>query len=411
MSESVGRVVAHVLFLKPSDMEEGWERTDLWRRAASIPGVAVGGPHASGRARHALRHRRGADVVSALLIHLTGGRIETHFHVFGSLAFLAFYRDWRVLVPATLTVSAEHLLRGLFWPESVYGVANPEWWRFLEHACWVVFEDVVLVMSCLVGVREMKDGARKRAEVEALLKELRDYQEQLVRTEKLAAVGQLAASVGHELRNPLSAVQNAATYIKKRMGVGADAKVVQFFGIIDRELLSCAKTISDLLDFAREQPLALGPCPLYLLVDEAIQLVPPGGARIVNEVPEELTVPALDREVFRKALINLIQNAAESIPADRDGRSRRAGERRWPAAVADHRRGQRRRHPRRGAVQGVRAVVHDKGEGNRVGTGHRGHRGQRRQAPSRHDRRRKPRRRRHPVFDRAARGGGVRPCA
>ena len=40
-------------------------------------------------------------LMSALLIHLTGGRIETHFHVFGSLAFLAFYRDWRVLVPAT----------------------------------------------------------------------------------------------------------------------------------------------------------------------------------------------------------------------------------------------------------------------------------------------------------------------
>ena len=39
--------------------------------------------------------------MGALLIHLTGGRIETHFHIFGSLAFLAFYRDWRVLVPAT----------------------------------------------------------------------------------------------------------------------------------------------------------------------------------------------------------------------------------------------------------------------------------------------------------------------
>src|ERR1700680_1888790 len=37
-------------------------------------------------------------LMSALLIHLTGGRIETHFHVFGSLAFLAFYRDWRVIV-------------------------------------------------------------------------------------------------------------------------------------------------------------------------------------------------------------------------------------------------------------------------------------------------------------------------
>src|SRR5581483_2072415 len=37
---------------------------------------------------------------SALLIHLSGGRIETHFHVFGSLAFLAFYRDWKVLITA-----------------------------------------------------------------------------------------------------------------------------------------------------------------------------------------------------------------------------------------------------------------------------------------------------------------------
>src|SRR5688572_24192040 len=41
-------------------------------------------------------------LMSALLIHLTGGRIETHFHVFGSLAFLAYYRDWRVLIPATI---------------------------------------------------------------------------------------------------------------------------------------------------------------------------------------------------------------------------------------------------------------------------------------------------------------------
>src|SRR5689334_21264823 len=50
---------------------------------------------------------------SALLIHLTGGRIETHFHVFGSLTFLAFYRDWKLLVPATLVVVADHFLRGM----------------------------------------------------------------------------------------------------------------------------------------------------------------------------------------------------------------------------------------------------------------------------------------------------------
>jgi len=60
-------------------------------------------------------------LTSALLIHLTGGRIETHFHVFGSLAFLAFYRDWRVLVTATVVVALDHFLRGEFWPQSVFG--------------------------------------------------------------------------------------------------------------------------------------------------------------------------------------------------------------------------------------------------------------------------------------------------
>jgi hypothetical protein len=105
---------------------------------------------------------------SALLIHLSGGRIETHFHVFGSLAFLAFYFDWRVLLTATLVVASDHLVRQFVWPESVYGVLNPEWWRFLEHAFWVVFENSVLVLGCVVGVRDMMRSARQQAEVEAL---------------------------------------------------------------------------------------------------------------------------------------------------------------------------------------------------------------------------------------------------
>src|SRR5262249_59891360 len=70
--------------------------------------------------------------------------------------FIAFYRDWRVLPTATVVVAADHLLRGLLWPESVYGIANPEWWRFLEHAAWVAFEDIVLVLGCIRAVREMR---------------------------------------------------------------------------------------------------------------------------------------------------------------------------------------------------------------------------------------------------------------
>ncbi len=108
----------------------------------------------------------GQMLTSALLIHLTGGRIETHFHVFGSLAFLAFYRDWRLLVPATLIVASDHLLRGIFWPQSVYGVLSTSGWRFLEHAGWVVFEDVVLVCSCLRGTHELWNIAGRTAEFE-----------------------------------------------------------------------------------------------------------------------------------------------------------------------------------------------------------------------------------------------------
>lgn len=281
---------------------------------------------------------------SALLIHLSGGRIETHFHVFGSLAFVAFYRDWRTLVPATVIVASDHLLRQIYWPESVYGLATPEWWRFLEHAGWVVFEDVILVLSCLRGVEEMRLMADRQAQVETLseselrkksraleeaLGELHASQERLVRTEKLAAVGQLGASVGHELRNPLMAIKNAVSYLQKRIlspapgaaPVVGDARVVQFFGIVDRELQVSNKIITDLLDFARERPPQLVPCPLRPLVTEAIAIISTGGrtVQVKNEVPEDLPVPMLDRDQFRQILLNLVQNAVEAFPPEKAG--------------------------------------------------------------------------------------------
>jgi len=104
---------------------------------------------------------------SALLIHLTGGRIETHFHVFGSLAFLAFYRDWPVLLTATVVVGADHFLRGVFWPQSVFGVLTASPWRWVEHAGWVAFENLFLVLSCFQGIRDNREVCEKRARLEA----------------------------------------------------------------------------------------------------------------------------------------------------------------------------------------------------------------------------------------------------
>ncbi len=107
---------------------------------------------------------------SGLLIMITGGRIETHFHIFGSLAFLAFYRDWKLLPTATIIVAGDHLVRGLWWPDSVYGTLDPQWWRFLEHAAWVAFEDLVLIYGCLRGVDDMRAAAQREARLDGFTK-------------------------------------------------------------------------------------------------------------------------------------------------------------------------------------------------------------------------------------------------
>ncbi|MFO0896027.1 MAG: ATP-binding protein [Pirellulales bacterium] len=103
---------------------------------------------------------------SALFIHLTEGRIETHFHVFGSLAFLAFYRDPSVLLLASAVVAVDHLVRGLYFPQSVFGVVSASPWRTAEHVGWVVFENFFLLLYCRASVRDARTMALQQAELE-----------------------------------------------------------------------------------------------------------------------------------------------------------------------------------------------------------------------------------------------------
>jgi methyl-accepting chemotaxis protein len=136
--------------------------------------------------RHAIAFSQ--MLMSALLIHLTGGSIETHFHVFGSLAFLGFYRDWRVLATATVTIAVDHLLRGLFYPESVYGVLSATIWRTLEHAAWVLFEVFFLVQATLNSLKEMTSIAARQAGMEESNQELQASHKRLEETNRLLHV-------------------------------------------------------------------------------------------------------------------------------------------------------------------------------------------------------------------------------
>ena len=156
-------------------------------------------------------------LAAALLIHLTGGRIETHFHIFGSLAFIAFYRDWRVLVTASVVVAADHLIRGLFWPQSVFGVLTAGSWRWMEHVGWVLFEDVILFVAIRRMRREMREIALRRATLEGSnieierqvverTAELNRTQAELLETSRQAGMAEVATSVLHNVGNVLNSV-------------------------------------------------------------------------------------------------------------------------------------------------------------------------------------------------------------
>jgi signal transduction histidine kinase len=181
-------------------------------------------------------------LTSALLIHLTGGRIETHFHVFGSLAFLAFYRDWRVLLSATVVVALDHFLLGVFWPQSVFGVLTPSPWRWLEHAGWVIFEDFFLIISIRHGLREMHQVAERQASLEALNEsieqrvrerthdlqreirerietqaKLEESHQQLLQVSRQAGMAEVATGVLHNVGNVLNSVSVSATVVCDRL--------------------------------------------------------------------------------------------------------------------------------------------------------------------------------------------------
>jgi signal transduction histidine kinase len=159
---------------------------------------------------------------SALLIHLSGGRIETHFHVFGSLAFLSFYRDWRVLVPATIVIALDHAVRGMFWPESVFGVVAASPWRWMEHAAWVVFEDIILVWACIRSAKELAMLAARQAELEATNERveaevarqtarLETVSQELIGTARRAGMAEIATGVLHNVGNVLNSVNVSAS--------------------------------------------------------------------------------------------------------------------------------------------------------------------------------------------------------
>jgi signal transduction histidine kinase/ActR/RegA family two-component response regulator len=262
---------------------------------------------------------------SALLIHLTGGRLETHFHVFGSLCFLAFYRDWTVLLPATVLVAVDHALRGTFWPESVFGVLVASPWRWIEHAGWVMFADVILFISCRRGVREMRENAARQALIERTKDDVEEQVRQ--RTADLAeataraeaatrAKSEFLANMSHEIRTPMTAILG---FSELMLDPQADAsEKLNATLTVRRNGQHLLQLINDILDLSKIEAGRLDiervSCPTRSIVYDVVTLLHPKAEEnaLAIRVRSETPIPAdihTDPTRLKQALVNLVGNA------------------------------------------------------------------------------------------------------
>lgn len=151
-------------------------------------------------------------------------------------------------------------------------------------------------------------------ELESSNEELRTTQEELVQKEKLAAVGQLASGVGHELRNPLGVIKNAAYYIKTKVGT-EDPKLAKHLDIMEREINNSNKIISDLLGFSRTRKPELIPADINEVIEEAVSVVnAPVNIKLIKTLAIGLPKPGIDRDQTRQVFLNIITNAYQAMP-------------------------------------------------------------------------------------------------
>jgi signal transduction histidine kinase len=174
---------------------------------------------------------------------------------------------------------------------------------------------IVLVAVLLLGLAMaalVESVARRRDYALSLVAQR--TADALVISERLAALGQMAATVGHELRNPLSVLTNSLYLIRKTSAADDDEKVRRQLDTADREVSAATLIVSDLLEFAR--PRAAEPSNLDVpeLLAEAVSVAPPPSGITVEQDLSPMPPIVTDRDQFRQVILNLLTNAYEAMP-------------------------------------------------------------------------------------------------
>ena len=275
--------------------------------------------------RHAVA--LGQMAFAALVIHLLAGRLEAHFLIFSSLAILAFYRDAQVLYIALASVAADHFLRGVLWPESIYGIAEPSAWRWLEHTSWAGLEAAFLIGACKRSEREMTGIAHRHVKLMRLqgdtsdlvgrrTEELAAARLRLIAAAKLELAGQLAAGVAHEVRNPLGIILAGLNYLEQE-DVFRAPDVRQLLGDMEDAVIRADAIVRELLDLARPEELSLHPGLLDCEIRACLHLLraklEETHVRVALDLPDDLPSVAMDASKLHQVFLNLFMNALQAM--------------------------------------------------------------------------------------------------
>jgi signal transduction histidine kinase len=185
------------------------------------------------------------------------------------------------------------------------------------------------VVEILLRRRQFALGLvdQRTAELRQSLVELDAAQNRLVQSERLAAIGQLASAVGHELRNPLGVLSNVFYLLRQQLGTD-DAFVDRQLSTGEREVAASTLIVSDLLEYSKPRQAVFEAVDIAALVDEVLSVAPPPtGVELGRRLPPGLTPIWADRAQLRQVLLNLVSNAYDAMPgggllvieADQDG--------------------------------------------------------------------------------------------
>jgi PAS domain S-box-containing protein len=140
-------------------------------------------------------------------------------------------------------------------------------------------------------------------------------QAQFLKSERMAAIGELAGMVGHDLRNPLQGILAAAYALKVGLRTSTDEKVRTMLEIVEKDVAYANKIVGDLLDYSGEVRLELTVIDQGSLIEDALaSLRVPENIQISNLTGDEPKV-RVDAAKLRRVYVNLIKNAIDAMPA------------------------------------------------------------------------------------------------